>query len=67
MRGFTLLLAAPVLCAPIGRPLLGQHSDTAQGTPPIQDNSFLIEEAYNQEPGVVQHISVFTRTRSSGE
>lgn len=27
---------------------------------PIQDNSFLIEEAYNQEPGVVQHISTFT-------
>lgn len=24
---------------------------------PIADNSFLIEEAYNQEPGVVQHIS----------
>jgi hypothetical protein len=24
---------------------------------PIRDNSFLIEEAYNQEPGVVQHIS----------
>jgi hypothetical protein len=23
---------------------------------PIHDNSFLIEEAYNQEPGVVQHI-----------
>ena len=22
----------------------------------IRDNSFLIEEAYNQEPGVVQHI-----------
>ena len=22
----------------------------------MQDNSFLIEEAYNQEPGVVQHI-----------
>ena len=22
----------------------------------IQDNSFFIEEAYNQEPGVVQHI-----------
>jgi len=29
--------------------------------PPIQDNSFLIEEAYNQEFGVVQHISTFTR------
>ncbi len=25
----------------------------------IQDNSFLIEEAYNQEPGVVQHIQTF--------
>jgi hypothetical protein len=23
---------------------------------PIQDNSFLVEEAYNQEAGVVQHI-----------
>jgi hypothetical protein len=29
--------------------------------PPIQDNSFLIEEAYNQEPGVIQHISFFSR------
>src|SRR5262245_17587450 len=29
--------------------------------PPIADNSFLIEEAYNQEAGVVQHISVFQR------
>lgn len=27
----------------------------------IQDNSFLIEESYNQEFGVVQHISNFTR------
>jgi hypothetical protein len=26
---------------------------------PIQDNSFLIEEAYNQERGVVQHINTF--------
>jgi hypothetical protein len=25
----------------------------------IEDNSFLIEEAYNQEPGVIQHISNF--------
>ena len=31
----------------------------------IQDNSFLLEEAYNQEPGVVQHISTFTRYRES--
>jgi hypothetical protein len=27
----------------------------------IQDNSFLIEEAYNQEAGVVQHIGTFAR------
>ena len=27
----------------------------------IQDNSFLIEEAYNQEAGVVQHIGSFRR------
>jgi hypothetical protein len=27
----------------------------------IQDNSFLLEEAYNQESGVVQHISTFQR------
>ena len=26
---------------------------------PIQDNSFLVEEAYNQEDGVIQHISFF--------
>lgn len=34
--------------------------------PSIQDNSFLIEEAYNQENGVVQHISTFTRLWPSG-
>ena len=32
---------------------------------PIQDNSFLAEEAYNQEPGVVQHIQSFTRLWNS--
>jgi hypothetical protein len=31
------------------------------GNAQIQDNSFLIEEAYNQEAGVVQHISAFQR------
>ena len=25
----------------------------------IEDNSFLLEEAYNQEPGVIQHISAY--------
>jgi hypothetical protein len=33
----------------------------AADVPGIADNSFLIEEAYNQEYGVVQHISTFSR------
>ena len=32
----------------------------------IADNSFLIEEAYNQESGVVQHISTFSRPDGGG-
>jgi hypothetical protein len=32
----------------------------------IQDNSFLIEEAYNQETGVVQHISTFQLADAGG-
>jgi hypothetical protein len=31
----------------------------------IEDNSFLIEEAYNQEPGVVQHIFQFVYSGDS--
>lgn len=45
-----------------------KSSDTAKAskassndTPQIQDNSFLVEEAYNQEFGVVQHIQSFQR------
>jgi hypothetical protein len=33
----------------------------------IQDNSFLLEEAYNQDPRVVQHISSFTFAKGSHE
>jgi hypothetical protein len=32
---------------------------------PIQDNSFLVEEAYNQEDGIIQHISFFQRLANS--
>jgi hypothetical protein len=44
----------------------------AQTVPPpahhdIQDNSFLVEESYNQEEGVVQHINQFTRERGTGD
>ena len=37
-----------------------QQPSTVAEEKPIQDNSFLIEEAYNQEPGVIQHISFFS-------
>jgi hypothetical protein len=43
--------------------LLSGTVGVAQEPPPIQDNSFLLEEAYNQEEGVVQHISAFQRMR----
>jgi hypothetical protein len=36
------------------------------GAEPIADNSFLIEEAYNQEPGVVQHVGTFARPDGGG-
>jgi hypothetical protein len=36
-------------------------------TPVIQDNSFLMEEAYNQEKGIVQHINTFRTHRGSAD
>jgi len=49
------LLAAVVAAAPA-------LALAEEGRRPIQDNSFLIEEAYNQEPGVIQHIGNFQRS-----
>ena len=40
----------------------GPPASSAPDEPGIQDNSFLIEEAYNQDPGVVQHINTFVRS-----
>lgn len=39
----------------------------AQEPAPIADNSFLIEEAYNQEAGVVQHILTFEHPREGSD
>lgn len=39
----------------------------AERSAPLADNSFLIEEAYNQEYGVVQSITTFTRDRATGD
>src|SRR6266487_1915006 len=59
--GFALLLAGAAATA------AGQTA-SAEKVPAqfIQDNSFLIEEAYNQEPGVVQHINSYLRTHPGG-
>lgn len=48
-------------------PALAPRPAAADTRGPIQDNSFLVEEAYNQEPRVVQHISTFQRSRRSGD
>ena len=42
-------------------------SALAQSAAPIRDNSFLVEEAYNQEGRVVQHISVLSLARRSSD
>lgn len=50
-------IISTLLCILVG--LAFGLTASAEGTRPIDgiaDNSFLIEEAYNQEPGVVQHI-----------
>lgn len=52
-----LLTLAPLL-------LSAQEAPAPGG---IQDNSFLMEEAYNQEKGIVQHISIFRSYRGSSD
>jgi hypothetical protein len=54
------LAALPAVLA--GAAALAQ---TAPEPPPIQDNSFLVEEAYNQEHGVVQMAFTYQRTAGS--
>jgi len=60
-RLFRVLLVTPALLAV---PALAQ---VPAPEPQIQDNSFLIEEAYNQTPGVVQTIQTYSRVSGSGE
>lgn len=43
--------------------LLAAGGAFAEEPKKIQDNSFLIEEAYNQEDGVIQHIQTFQYMR----
>ena len=55
-----LWVAVPSPAQAVESPSRTEHSSA-----PIQDNSFLIEEAYNQEDGVIQHISTFERLTNS--
>lgn len=52
-KWLAILILVSILALSFGRDL------RAEGAKKIQDNSFLIEEAYNQEDGVVQHIQSF--------
>jgi len=57
------VLAGAMLCA--AHPTMANDHATstpAAAPPPIRDNSFLLEEAYNQEDHVVQHINSFYRS-----
>ena len=54
-----LFILAAILLSGVNS--LGQQNAVPAAEPGIQDNSFLVEEAYNQNFGVVQHISSFTR------
>jgi hypothetical protein len=56
----TLVLLGSAAWAPT---LLGQSTAP---DPRIEDNSFLVEEAYNQERGVVQHVNTLSVPREGG-
>lgn len=60
-----LAILTPILLLVLPFEALAQSSSSGPQVGPIQDNSFLAEEAYNQEPGVVQHIQSFTRLWNS--
>lgn len=64
---FALAAVAPAKQSPAGP--AGTTADGGQKAEerPIQDNSFLVEEAYNQEYAVVQHINGFQRVWPSGQ
>jgi hypothetical protein len=62
-------LAALLAALALGAPAVGaaQASQPREAVEPLMDNIFLVEEAYNQEAGVVQQILTFQRdTAGSG-
>jgi hypothetical protein len=62
-RGPGKWLAAVAMAALPGNSLAAQAPASGEARPEkIRDNLFLLEEAYNQEPGVIQHIQWFMFT-----
>ncbi|MEK7296758.1 MAG: transporter [Planctomycetota bacterium] len=57
LRNTYVVCLALLLCIILCLPTLAE--ETTETTKKIQDNSFMIEEAYNQEAGVIQHIQTF--------
>ena len=64
MRAALLVLLLAAACAAQQCPKDDRKCDLDHGD--IQDNSFLVEEAYNQEFGVVQHIQNWQRMWPGG-
>jgi hypothetical protein len=62
-----MLRTLPLALILASRALDAQQPDSAAPPPKIQDNSFLVEEAYNQETGIVQHIGTFLTRRGSSD
>lgn len=62
-RSLVRALITLTMASAAGAQAARQDSARSKAPPPIQDNSFLVEEAYNQEYGVVQHINTFQRSR----
>ncbi len=63
-RKWTMVILSAMLLA---APMVFAQTPPAEAESQIQDNSFLIEEAYNQDPGVVQHIQTFSRATRGGD
>lgn len=56
MRSLILFGALVALMSPL-------EAQFGRGGPPVQDNSFLVEEAYNQEAGTVHHALLLQHAR----
>ncbi len=63
----TALIAGLLSCAMTSVGAQGVDSTRTPSDPVIQDNSFLVEEAYNQDAGVVQHITTFQIQRGTSD